>query len=93
MEKKNTPDCEPFKIKLSFSRNFLYPYYELKLFSVALQPKFGPVILVLGLLDHIQLGPPHTHPVGLFCTNDQPVAEAVAYVTQQTQETNIHALS
>jgi hypothetical protein len=54
---------------------------------MALQPKFGQVILVLGLLGHIKLNLPylhthtHTHPLGLFCTSDQPVAEAVVYST------------
>ena len=35
----------------------------------------------------------HTHPIGLLWTSDQLVAEAATYTTQQTQKTNIHALS
>jgi hypothetical protein len=35
----------------------------------------------------------HTHPVGILWTSDQLVAEAATYTTQQTQETNFHALS
>ena len=36
----------------------------------------------------------HTHPIGFLRTSDQPVAEVATFNnTQQTQETNIHALN
>jgi hypothetical protein len=36
----------------------------------------------------------YTHiQVGLLWTSDQPITDAATYTTQQTQETNIHALS
>jgi hypothetical protein len=44
---------------------------------------------MLRFLDHTHT---HTH-TALPCTSDQPVAQAATYTTQQTQETNIHALS
>ena len=35
----------------------------------------------------------HTHTAGLLRTSDQVIAEVSTYTTEQTQDTNIHALS
>jgi hypothetical protein len=35
----------------------------------------------------------HTHTVGVLCTSDQPVVDAITDLTQQIQQTKIRALS
>jgi len=55
-------------------------------FTVVQQSKYS-----LGCLT-VEVPRSHTH-TALPCTSDQPVTQAATYTTQQTQETNIHALS
>jgi hypothetical protein len=53
---------------------------RISVFFVALQNKWSLSRLVLRFLDHIQLDE-HTHPIGLFLTNDRFVEEATTSTT------------